>query len=243
MAKPKRFVFASDNHGDMIDRGAERALQEFMREFKPDIRIHGGDCFDLRCLRRGASHEETLEEVKTDIEMGMDFMKWFKPTHWLRGNHDERLVDGMNSHNPILSRFACMAWEEIYEALRGVQILPYCKRRGVLEIGTLSFVHGFSVGIYAAKRLAEVYGNVIAGHTHVVDAFSVCGLKPRVGRTAGCLCALSMDYNRAQLNTLRQSHGFCYGFLYPNGLHRVFQATVVNDVWILPTEFKEIRCA
>lgn len=241
--KATRWIFASDTHGDMIDRGAEQALKELCRFFKPTIRIHGGDLFDLRCLRRGASGEEALDDLRADLDAGAELAGWFKPTHWLRGNHDERLIDGINSHNPVLARFASLEWEKVRKMLAGAKVFPYCKRRGVMKLGTLAFAHGFSSGMYAAKRMAEIYGNVVSGHTHAIDAFSIPGLDPRVGRVVGCLCRLDMAYNRAQLNTLRQQHGFAYGFSYRNGLHRVFQAQEINGRWLFPTEFREFKAS
>lgn len=236
-----RWIFVTDNHGDMIDPGALAAVKELVRFFKPTMRIHGGDLFDFRCLRRGAGNEEALEDLRADIDAGMDFINWFKPTHWLRGNHDERLVDAINSHQPVLRRFASLEWERIRQAMPGTRIYPYCKRRGVLQYKTLAFAHGFSAGIYAAAVHARIYGNILFGHTHAIDAFSIPGLEERVGRNVGCLCRLDMAYNRAQLNTLRQSHGFAYGFLYRNGLHRVFQAQEICGTWLFPTEFKEFK--
>ena len=243
MSAPKRFIFASDNHGDMASPDAIKALKYFMREFKPDVRIHGGDCFDLRCLRRGAGDDEQHEDLRADIDAGLDFMASFRPTHWLRGNHDERIVDAINSPNPVMRRFASLAWEEIMDVVGKAQVLPYCKRRGVLKIGSLHFVHGFTSGMYAAKKLAEIYGNVLGGHTHACDAYSIPGLEPRIGRCCGSLCALDLPYNRAHLNTLRQSHGFAYGLIYPNGDHRVYQAQPINGAWLFPSEFKEYRNA
>jgi hypothetical protein len=243
MPKPRKFVFLSDTHGDQADVGAVAAAKEFCRHFKPEVRIHGGDAFDLRCLRRGAGSEEVLEDLKADIDAGLDFLRWMRPTHYLRGNHCERLTDAINSHNPLLRRFACLTWEEVLHAIKGAQIFPYCKARGILQIGSLKFAHGFASGVYAAKRMAEVYGSVVFGHVHVSEAFSIPGLEPRVGRAAGCLCKLSMDYNRAQLNTLRQRHGFAYGFLHHDGTHEVYLASPINGVWRFPTEFREIRHA
>lgn len=53
MSKPIRFVFASDSHGDMNDPEALDALWEFCKDYKPEVRVAGGDHFDFRSLRRG----------------------------------------------------------------------------------------------------------------------------------------------------------------------------------------------
>jgi hypothetical protein len=46
-----------------------------------------------------------------------------------------------------------------------------------------------------------------------------------------------LAYNAASLNTLKQSHGFVYGFLIENRAI-VFQAQPVGGVWVFPTEFR-----
>lgn len=242
--KPIPWIFAPDVHGDKIDRNAEKALFEVMKFFKPQIRIQGGDLFDIRCLRRGAGSEEALEDLREDIDAGVDFIDRFRPTHWLRGNHDERLFDATNSHNPILRRYASLEYSNITDHLEKAgckQILPYSKRHGVLKFGHLIFVHGFSAGIYAAKKHAEIYNNVVFGHTHAIDSYSIPSLEERKGWNVGSLCLLDMDYNRMQLNTLRQRHGFAYGFFYPNGDYRLFQAEEICGRWLFPTEFKEYK--
>ena len=86
-----KFQAIFDSHGDMVDPAAEKAAREFCEHFRPTVRIHGGDAFDLRALRSGASKEEKGESVKADIEAGCDLFGWFKPTVWIKGNHDERL--------------------------------------------------------------------------------------------------------------------------------------------------------
>ena len=119
-------------------------------------------------------------------------------------------------------------------------MLPYCKRRGVYKLGHATFIHGYGGGMYAAKNSAMIYGNVFQGHVHTVDRYTIPSLEPREGRIIGCLCKLDMDYNRAHLATLRQCHGFAYGFAYDAGTYEAFQARGIEGRWILPTEFREV---
>ena len=48
MSQPIRFVAFGDNHGDMADHEAVDALCEFIKDYKPTVRVHLGDCFDFR---------------------------------------------------------------------------------------------------------------------------------------------------------------------------------------------------
>lgn len=234
-----RWMAITDNHGDMIDPQAERAAREFCKWFKPNRRIHMGDVWDFRALRRGAGDEEKREPIRADFDAGMELLSWFKPQVLLRGNHDERLFDcAANARNATLADFCLGYVSEIASRLKGVEVLPYSKRHGVYRMGHLKFIHGYNSGITAARLAAQAYGNVLMGHVHACDVFSIPGLEPREGRAIGCLCRLDMDYNRAQLNTLRQAHGFAYGLVWPNGKYTVWQARDIEGVWVFPSEFK-----
>ena len=42
----KRFIFASDLHGDQHDGAAVKALNAVTKDFKPHLKIFGGDLMD-----------------------------------------------------------------------------------------------------------------------------------------------------------------------------------------------------
>jgi hypothetical protein len=236
---PRRFIAAFDNHGDQADAAAVQVFHDFCAVWKPEIRIHGGDCFDLRPIRRGAGDEERNESMVADVEAGLTFMSRLRPTHWLRGNHDERLWDMVQSDHGGTAHLAGLLINNILDHLDGVQILPYDAKRGILQMGRLRFVHGYHHSLTAARLAAQLYGSVVMGHVHAVDYCSVPDPEHRGGWTSGCLCNLRMPYNRAHPNTLRQSHGFMYGMIHDNGDYNVYQAQAINGMWLLPTEMKD----
>jgi predicted phosphodiesterase len=230
----------SDTHGDCQDDGAVKAMLEFKKYFKPEIRIHAGDAFDFRPLRKKATDEERREGKSLDVEMGLNFIDAYRPTHFLRGNHDERLWDLFKSDDGQKREAAIATAESIMQRLQNVgceHVLPYHKRLGVLNIGKLRVVHGYAAGVNAAKKHCEVYGAVLFGHVHRIEQYSIPTLERNIGRCIGCLCQLDMDYNRAQLNTLSQEHGFAYGFLDSNGLYTFYQAMPLNGRWFFPSEW------
>ena len=97
MSRLTKFIFASDSHGDMADPEALSALYEFTKDFKPDVKVAGGDHYDFRSLRKGVgSDKEGAESLQLDIEAGEDFFAKWKPTVYLWGNHEHRL-DSMSS--------------------------------------------------------------------------------------------------------------------------------------------------
>lgn len=243
MKKPQRFVVISDTHGTEADGAAVAAMLDFVESFKPTLKVHAGDLFDFACLRRNASEQERRQPIIDDIDAGLQLIEEFAPTHYLRGNHCERLWDCLKSDDGKI-RDIGGEWTGRIEhalALQKTAMLPYHKRDGVLRIGHLKIVHGYHSGLTAARMAAQVYGSVLMGHIHAIDQFSIPGIERRIGRAIGCLCKLDQDYNRAQANTLRQQHGFVYGFILPNGSYQVFQAESLDGSWYFPTEFRECK--
>ena len=75
MSTPTRFVAVGDNHGDMVDEESFLAVQQFIKDYKPSVRVHLGDCFDFRSLRRGVGNDaESAESLKEDLECGIEFL-------------------------------------------------------------------------------------------------------------------------------------------------------------------------
>lgn len=239
--KPKRFIVVSDNHGTHVDESAQAAFFEFLKAWKPDIRVHAGDCFDVAAWRKGASEEERRESLSADIDEGCAFLSRLRPTHWLRGNHDERIYDAAVSDVGDRSDLAMKLIDgPINTAIKHAKVYPYCKRNGVMKLGHLKIIHGYHSGVQAARMAAQVYGSVLMGHIHAIDQFSIPGIERRIGRAIGCMSILDQQYNRAQAGTLRQQHGFGYGFILGNGEYVYYQAEKNESGWYLPTEFRRI---
>lgn len=234
----ERFIVASDVHGDKQDPAACAVFFDFLKTWRPQIRVFAGDLWDFRPLRKKASAEEQRESMAADYEKGLDFLKGFQPNVFLRGNHDERLWELAESNNGILSDFASekvLKIKQVCERM-GCQILPYNKREGVVRIGHLKILHGFASGVYASRQHALVYGSCLFGHTHAVDEHAIPGLERRVARNIGCLCQLDMDYNARHMGTLKQAHGFAYGITNPRtGDYFVWQAEQIGGAWAMPS--------
>lgn len=234
-----KFIVASDVHGDKQCPQSNEVLFKFCKLWKPHVRVMAGDLWDFRPLRKKADAEERRESMATDYNAGLRWLQRFNPTHFLLGNHDSRLWELALADKGIESDYAYQATQEIESMLRKMRcvMLPYCKRQGVLRLGHLKIIHGFSSGLYSARTHALIYGSCLFGHTHSIDEHAIPGLERRVARNIGCLCQLDMDYNSRQLNTLKQAHGFAYGVLNDaTGEFRVWQAEEIVGEWILPTD-------
>lgn len=238
----KKFIFATDVHGDEQDPGAIQVFHQFCDAWDPRrqaLRVMGGDLFDFRAIRRGASVEEQAESMQYDVDAGMMFLERFRPRVFLRGNHDERLWDLAETATGVKQDYAIRGCEDIERKLRGIRcsMLPYHKREGVYRVGHLKMLHGFHSGIYSARQHGLVYGACLFGHIHCIQEHAIPGLERRVARSVGCLCKLDMPYNARHVNTLRQAHGFAYGLINERtGDYKVWQAEQTGSEWLLPTD-------
>lgn len=216
MSNWKRFVFATDIHGDMQDKAANDALMGFCADFQPEIRICGGDWMDCRPLRRGAGDEEKAEGMSSDWEAAKEWAERFNPTHMLEGNHDYRLVRLAENGSGILREWAKSRREEIRQLFEGLECKtqPYDVRRGVLKIGTLSFIHGYTHGVNCLREPILSYGNVIQGHVHYPSYNARMGFE---GWTSPCLCNLEMEYASTKLGSLSWRNGWIWGEVSDSG--------------------------
>lgn len=230
----KRFIFCADVHGDEQDKAAVKACLDFISHWKPEIKVFGGDAFDFRALRKKADAEEKRDSMVKDYQMGSEFLKSMMPDYFLLGNHEIRLWHLAEKDNGIQSDYARKCIEEIEEFCRkqGTRILPYHKTRGILKLGKLSALHGFYCGINAARRTALAYGSSIMGHSHSIDHVTIEGNKFRMGRVAGCLASLDMEYCEANVSSLRHQHGFIVGAInQKNGEFVCEQCYKVGNTW------------
>lgn len=243
----RRFVVASDSHGDQVDPETERALFAFIADFKPQVRIMAGDAWDFRNLRRGASDDEKAHSLEDDWQAGSEFLRRFfdggKENHFLRGNHDERLWSFADSATGLLRDYAHdgIARVNALMAKSRAKMLPYDSRLGVLKLGALKVIHGYAAGIGAARKHAIVYRNCLFGHTHNCD---VAGAESDEGvseaRGIGACCKLDMPYNAHQTGKLRHQNAFCYGLLFDDGTYQLNQAKKIKGRFYAASDFRSL---
>jgi predicted phosphodiesterase len=234
-----KFIVCSDSHGDCQDDEAVEAFLAFNKVWKAKYRLHLGDFVDMRPLRRGANEEEKREVIGIDFQAGLDFLEAYKPTHLLRGNHDERLIDLATDGFGIRQEHAIELTNKLEKVLGKFkcEMKPYHKRLGLLELGELKAVHGFAAGPNAARETARTYGSVICGHGHNIQSASIPGMETKVGRMIGCLCRLDFNYNRAHMGSLSHQHGFGHGVINSkSGIYHYWQNQSIDGVWIIPSD-------
>ena len=236
----QNFIIVGDNHGDLEERSVTSAMFKFMKDWQPKHRIHLGDCFDARPLRSGVNPDEAKEGVAADFATGAEFLLKFRPTAFLRGNHDERLWE-QSRRSGMLGEYAQDLTDTVEDYLKKTRcpMLPYDKRLGVYKLGLLNVIHGYSHGMNAVRTAAQTYGAVVQGHIHSTQTAVIPALDYRVGRSIACLCDLDPNYTLRTIGYLNHSHGFGYGITNrKTGEYQFWQAEVINGMLILPSEVK-----
>jgi UDP-2,3-diacylglucosamine pyrophosphatase LpxH len=237
----KSFIFASDLHGDQQCPDAVNGLYKFTKEFKPDVKIFGGDLFDFSPLMRSADPAEKNASMEADVEAGMEFLNAWKPNYFLLGNHDDRLWQCAEKHSiGIIRDTAKMGIKDITNTCRKLKckILPYNVDKGVLELGIMTFVHGYFHGaVSACKQHALTFskqgGCCVHGHIHSIQQFSVPRHKGGAALSAGCLTKTEMGWNRAKVNRLAHETGWAFGY-YSNKSWAVYTVRKFDGEWLWP---------
>jgi predicted phosphodiesterase len=239
----KRFVAVGDNHGDLIHRKDAEAFLSFVDSFKPQYRIHLGDNFDFRNLRRGADPREEGDDMAPDLNAGFDFIDKYRPTHFLCGNHDYRLWRATEDARGLVRQYARDGVAEIKSRLgKSCEFRPYHFRAGVLTIGDLNFLHGYHCGENATMQHARIYGRCIFGHLHRNDSARARRLDVA---EAVCVGGLgdheSMTYADQRTATLAWGRGWAYGVINDRtGQSAVWTAKKIGEKWLLPESIKEV---
>ena len=247
MSKLTKFVFASDSHGDMMDEHAFQALLEFTKDFRPDVRVAGGDHYDFRSLRKGVgTDKEGAETLKGDIHEGERFFDLWRPTVYLWGNHEHRL-DTMQNHGQAIVRDYCSDLKDrINRTARkcGAKvILPYHADLGVYRLGPVAMIHGYAHDANATVKQGLHYANaggaLIHGHTHNLAAIALTKHGSGMAFSAGCLCRKDeMGYATTRLAHSRWGSGFVAGFVTAGGQYKAWLVHKMGKEWIWQTELK-----
>lgn len=243
----KKFIFASDLHGDMAEPEAVEKLLKFCEIWKPDKRIFGGDLFDFRNIRRGAGAGEKADSMQADVEAGLMFLNNFQPNVFLLGNHDKRLWDVARFNEcGIVKDYARQGVKDIEKKARQLKckIIDYKADTGYYDLGKVRMLHGYCAGIMATKKHAEIYspagGIALHGHTHAIHHHTIQRAGGGEGRGVGCLARLDMEYNVMHPNRITHANGFAYGWV--NGADwEVFQARKTKGKkWVVVKEIENL---
>lgn len=245
--RPRRFVVCADNHGDMQDDASVEAFFAFTNEFSPTVRVHLGDNWDFRNLRRGASDEEKAASLEDDWECGSNFVRRFfekkSDNYFMTGNHDDRLnimAESVTGVNRDYAESGLKRMSQLFKE-RSAKVFPYDAEKGVLELGGLSLLHGYTANANSVAEHARIYGNCLIGHLHTQDTAAAVRHGGAVCSSVGALCRMDMPYLVKKPGKIRHRNGWAYGLLFDDGSFIANLARRINGRFYASTNIEEIR--
>ena len=220
------FIASADTHGDLIDRKGKNSYQSYIlqwiKDYKPKLRLMLGDFIDAKAIRRGASMEERSSSMREDCRSAIGFLRAFRPHKLTLGNHDQRLWLLAQSEKDGLevdyARQLAKQFENEFEAM-GTEWVEYDVKKGWIEIGPRGaksgpklMSHGYFSNMYPAKSMTMAAGtSTISGHTHAFDFWRQNNLAGDESYVSGCGCQIAQDYNRTHARRLKHEHSFLTG--------------------------------
>ena len=240
-----RVVVMGDNHGNHADPETLKAILAFCKEWRPHHRVHLGDNFDLAALRKGVKagdKEASAAALKEDIEAGCRWVEQYQPTHFLMGNHEHRIRDAMHNTDSITQ---LEALKDVDATMRRVLrrsgakvVREYTVEDGFIDIGPVTFTHGFFHGNDAILKMAHRFNSgpgraVVMGHLHRAEQHN---LERRGGGAVwicGCACDLRLQYAERRPSTLRWQNSFM-AFVIRGEDYIGRQAHRFAGKWVMP---------
>jgi predicted phosphodiesterase len=218
--KYERFIAISCSHGKYADETAIDAVLKMRERWNPSIVVHLGDWCDTTAFRSGAiGSSDESEPVAPDIDGGLSFLRKYRPTHVLDGNHEDRIPRMLSHRNALVAYAAQQATDYIDRTFVeiGCRRIPYDGVFQKLVIGDVTFTHGTIYNENSARDMAEIYGGkVIFGHTHRSQQAEGRTIKESTGYCTGTLTRRGeMDYAKARRATLGWRQGLVYGEIGP----------------------------
>jgi len=234
----EKSIFLADTHGDLVCPKAVKVVKQFIEDWQPKHRVHLGDVWDFRSLRKGASPEERMEGISYDYSCGMELLDWYRPNFLTMGNHDFRLWRAaQESSSGMLAELCAIKAQDTEDELRKMKIkwVPW-NVSSYLSIGSLKLIHGFRATMYPAKAHFEHWGSCIHGHTHKPDIYHARHIDSGTAHSVGTLADMTqMSYADHHAAKLGWRNSFAYGLHNTKtNKHEIWQVVKEGNDWISP---------
>lgn len=239
-----RVVLLPDFHHPYHNKEAVKAVFQFIRWFKPHaINILGDamnmDVFNHWKKKQGDNEYFIGKRVKEDYEaFDRDILTPLeklapKSTEltYMAGNHED-WVNIVTRKETILKG---VIEPEILLNLeeRGWEWIPYIKnnKRGIKKYGKLLTFHGIYTNKYHAAKTADTHSKSCAYcHTHDIQLYTKVFADDRgdfhTAQSIGCLCNLSPDFMKGNINRWVNAFGVLY--VRDDGLYNLYVPVIIK---------------
>ena len=238
----RKFVYYTDVHS--FDSIKLDGFLKFVKHFKPDVLINGGDFLDFNQIskytakKRHNNINETIKSIRKEFAWGRKTLDRVDSASgnkcnkvYIIGNHEERL----NLFNLEYPQYDSLSLDgELGLSKRGYKVIEWKK---FYKLGHLYFGHGDGfTGKYYTKNIADEYRkNVRVGHMHTNQENSItsplCKDEIYTVKGIGCLCNKCPEYVKRGTN--RWINSFLYGYVLPNGDFQDFTVNIIKGKFIV----------
>jgi UDP-2,3-diacylglucosamine pyrophosphatase LpxH len=242
----EKFVYLTDLHWGYERRGGHKVplhdikaltvALNFIKDFKPDHIILGGDILDCGAIshhnhgKPGAVEGFRLmgdaKELQAALITPLEALKT-KSLTYITGNHEDWLTD-LTQQIPALEGIVDV--KSILDLSDKWQVVP-CG--DTMKLGKLVFMHGDQIkgGEHSAKWATVAYeANVRFGHHHTFQVYSKTTALESNGHTGiavPCLCKKNPGYGGGAPN--RWMQGFLWGYVNgPKGTFNDYVSVIIN---------------
>lgn len=230
----KRGIFATDVHWPEHSTRAIKVFRKFLKDFKPDIFIMGGDWMNMDSMSHWAEKRDRLIElapIKEEYDGFNGFLDWFLrglpkkcEKVYMIGNHEDWANQYLMA-NPKFKGYIELDSNLKFKE-RGIKVIKYNE---VYRLGKMNFIHGYYVNDHHTKKTCQNYRkSVFYGHTHCVQTYThispIDETDYHTAQSVGCLCSVNPLYMRHKPNR------WVWGFLvfYYDTKDRSFSAYQVR---------------
>jgi predicted phosphodiesterase len=229
MSSPRRLLVLPDIHVPDHDVSALSIVKDFARDWKPHDVVQLGDIINADQVSEYPNDCST--PLKREFKIARGILDDFKVTHFLQGNHCQRLTRVGLVKRTLRSMLDPV--RNLGLNKRGIYHRPYHSERGIFKFGKLSVVHGFFCGENAALQHSRAYGCVAFGHVHrrMIQQPKAAGTHA-TGYGLGCLCRLDLPYMDGK-PPHGWSQGFGFFYVFKSGHFSPYMASIIgNEVCI-----------
>lgn len=221
------------------DKACMNVIHEFIKDFKPDYLVYGGDqmqfdtisAFNIRKpkLLEGKRLKSEYKGFQSEI---LDRFESVIPKRckkfFIIGNHEFRL----NRLIEKLPQYEGFVELEGNLKLDDYTIIPF---NDVFSIGDMHFAHGWYWNKYYTEKTMRIAQKMIfVGHVHrpqVYTAISPAYTLPKQCIGVGCLCNTNPDYMENKPN--HWVHQFLFWYMMDDGTFSYYTPTIINGRCII----------
>jgi len=234
-----RGIALFDIHYPIQDKACMNVIAQFLKDFKPDYLVYGGDQMQLDTISSFNVKKPKITEgkrIKKEFDgFQKDILDRFEAIlpkkckkFFMVGNHEyriERLIERLPQYEGFIELKANLHLDDY-------TVIPF---NDMFNIGDMHFAHGWYWNKYFSEKTLRIAQKMIfVGHVHtsqihtaITPAYSL----PKQCVGVGCLCNTNPEYMEDKPNYW--VHQFLFWYMMDDGTFTYFTPLIINGRCII----------